>query len=141
MRKQLKAETIADLDQIAVQLTPLVKRHKKVAFIGEIGAGKTTFIKALCLKMGVEGNTASPTYSIINEYSCGDETVHHIDLYRLKSKEEVHSLGLMELFDGNSYCFVEWPGIAEDYFPEQTIWIKISTGEKEERIFDIFYIE
>ncbi len=141
MRKQLIALTIADLDQIVLQLTPFVKKYKKVALIGEIGAGKTTFIKVLCHKMGVEGNTASPTYSIINEYLCGEETVHHIDLYRLNTKEEVHSLGLMELFEGNSYCFVEWPGIAEEYFPEQTLWIKISTGENEERIFDVFHIE
>ena len=67
MREQLKAETIADLEQIVAQLTPLVKRYKKVAFVGEIGAGKTTFIKVLCNSIGVEGNTSSPTYSIIKD--------------------------------------------------------------------------
>jgi len=139
MRQQLIAHKIADLEQIAKELLPIIKERKKVAFIGEIGAGKTTFIKLLCEKLGVEGNTSSPTFSIINEYQATDDIVHHIDLYRLKSAEEAFSIGLMELFEENSYCFVEWPTIVENDFPEATIWIKITTNKKLERIFDIFY--
>jgi tRNA threonylcarbamoyladenosine biosynthesis protein TsaE len=139
MRQKLIAHNIADLEQIAEELLPIIKERKKVAFIGEIGAGKTTFIKLLCKQLGVKGNTSSPTFSIINEYEATDDIIHHIDLYRLKSADEAFSIGLMELFEENSYCFVEWPSIVESDFPEATIWIKITTNKKLERIFDIFY--
>jgi tRNA threonylcarbamoyladenosine biosynthesis protein TsaE len=139
MQQQIIAKTIEELDLIAEQIIPIISSRKKVAFLGEIGAGKTTFIKLLCYKLGVQDNTSSPTFSIINEYNTDDNIIHHIDLFRLKSKEEAFSLGIMELFEGDTYCFVEWPDVIEDYFPEQTLWIKITAKETGERIFDICY--
>lgn len=139
MQKQLIAAHLNDLKQIALELLPLIKERKKIAFEGEIGAGKTTFIKILCQLLGVKTNTSSPTFAIINEYPIPNDTIHHIDLYRLKSEDEAYSIGLMELLEGHSYCFVEWPNIAKDFFPESTIWIKITAQLSEERIFDILY--
>ena len=140
MKQQLIAHQIADLKLLASQLLPIVKERKKVAFVGQIGAGKTTFIKLLCQELGVEGNTSSPTFSIINEYQAADDIVHHIDLYRLKSEEEAFSIGLIELFEEeNSYCFIEWPDIVENYFPESAVWIRITTTENQARVFDIYY--
>ncbi|MCH2023991.1 MAG: tRNA (adenosine(37)-N6)-threonylcarbamoyltransferase complex ATPase subunit type 1 TsaE [Saprospiraceae bacterium] len=139
MQQQIIANSIADLDLIADQIVPIIHSRKKVAFVGEIGAGKTTFIKLLCYKLGIKDITSSPTFSIINEYATSNTIIHHIDLFRLNSKEEVFSLGIMELFDGINYCFVEWPDLIEDYFPEQTIWIKITAKQTGQRIFDIYY--
>lgn len=137
MQLQLTAQHLDDLNSIATQLLPLIQQHKKVAFIGEIGAGKTTFIKILCQKLGVQNNTSSPTFAIINEYQTPTDIIHHIDLYRLKTVEEAFSIGLMELFEEKSYCFVEWPELVEDYFPESTLWIKITAQLSGERLFDI----
>lgn len=139
MRQQFIAHSVNELEDIAKALTPIIKTRRKVAFLGEIGAGKTTFIKLLCLHLGVKDITSSPTFSIINEYQVDQEIIHHIDLYRLKSEEEAFSIGLMELLEDNSYCFIEWPTIVEHYFPESAIWIKISTNIDESRTFDIYY--
>ncbi|WMX16150.1 MULTISPECIES: tRNA (adenosine(37)-N6)-threonylcarbamoyltransferase complex ATPase subunit type 1 TsaE [unclassified Aureispira] len=139
MRQQFVANSIDQLDAIVKALTPIIKTRKKVAFLGQIGAGKTTFIKQLCRNLGVKDLTSSPTFSIINQYEAPQATIYHVDLYRLKSEEEAFSIGLMELLDDNSYCFIEWPSIIENYFPESALWIKISVDESENRIFDIYY--
>ena len=139
MRQQFIASSVNELDAIVAALMPIIQIRKKVAFLGQIGAGKTTFIKLLCKALGVETVTSSPTFSIINQYEVEESLVHHIDLYRLKSEEEAFSIGLMELLDDNSYCFIEWPSLVENYFPESSVWIKISTDEQENRTFDIYY--
>jgi tRNA threonylcarbamoyladenosine biosynthesis protein TsaE len=141
MRQQFIASSIDELGAIVEALIPMIGMRKKVAFLGQIGAGKTTFIKLLCQALGVETVTSSPTFSIINQYETAQDIIHHVDLYRLKSEEEAYSIGLMELFEDNSYCFVEWPSLVENYFPESALWIRISTDEDENRIFDIYYEE
>jgi len=139
MRQQFIASSVDELGAIVKALIPIIKARKKVAFLGQIGAGKTTFIKLLCQALGVKTVTSSPTFSIINQYETKEALVHHVDLYRLKSEDEAFSIGLMELFEDNSYCFIEWPSLVEHYFPESSVWIKISTDEDENRIFDIYY--
>lgn len=139
MRQQFIASTVDELDAIVAALIPIIKTRKKVAFLGQIGAGKTTFIKLLCKALGVETVTSSPTFSIINQYEIPEALVHHVDLYRLKSEEEAFSIGLMELLEDNSYCFIEWPSLVEAYFPESSLWIKISTDDNEIRTFDVYY--
>ena len=139
MKQQIIAKTIEELDFIAEQIIPIIRNRKKVAFLGDIGAGKTTFIKLLCYKLGIKDNTSSPTFSIINEYKTDNNIIHHIDLYRIKSKEEAFALGIIEIFEAGTYCFVEWPDIIENYFPEQTLWIKITAKQTGERVFDICY--
>jgi len=139
MRQQFTASSLKDLNAIVTALIPIIKNRKKVAFLGQIGAGKTTFIKLLCKALGVDSVTSSPTFSIINQYEGKEALVHHVDLYRLKSEEEAFSIGLMELLDDNSYCFIEWPSLVESYFPISSVWVKISTDDQENRIFDIFY--
>ena len=139
MRQQFIASSVNELGAIVEALIPIINLRKKVAFLGQIGAGKTTFIKLLCKTLGVETRTSSPTFSIINQYETEEAIIHHVDLYRLKSEEEAFSIGLMELFEDNSYCFIEWPSLVEAYFPESSVWIKISTDEQENRIFDIYY--
>mgnify|MGYP001588276533 CR=1 FL=1 len=77
---------------------------------GEVGSGKTTLVKEICNQLNVEDQVNSPTYTIINEYSCGGESVIHMDLYRVEKKEEINDLGLFEYLD-NKFIIIEWPEI------------------------------
>lgn len=139
MKQQFTTVTIKELPDVVHAILPIVKERKKVAFLGKIGAGKTTFIKCLCQVLGVQDITSSPTFSIINQYQSPTALIHHIDLYRLTSEDEAFSIGLMELFDDDSYCFIEWPDIIENYFPENTLWLRIIAKETGERTIDIYY--
>lgn len=139
MQQQLIAHQLSDLEQILERLLPLIQERKKVAFVGAIGAGKTTFIKLLCQRLGVEDQTSSPTFSIINEYKAPSQSIYHVDLYRLETEEDAFNIGIMELLEDDSYCFIEWPDLIESYFPESTLWIRIIAEESGKRQFDLYY--
>jgi tRNA threonylcarbamoyladenosine biosynthesis protein TsaE len=109
--------------------------RRKVALYGDMGAGKTTLVKAVCQHLGVQGNTASPTYALVNEYSYMDAAgqpalIHHLDLYRLNTLREALDIGIEELLDDPWYCFIEWPNLIEPMFSTETakVYIEI-TGE------------
>jgi tRNA threonylcarbamoyladenosine biosynthesis protein TsaE len=104
------------------------------AFYGSMGAGKTTIIKAICKALGAIDIVSSPTFTLVNEYkTIKGETIYHIDFYRIKKQEEVFDFGIEEYLSGDSYCFMEWPEMVEDILPPETISIRISVGENEER--------
>lgn len=122
--------TLENINQTAALVLTEAGQNRVFAFHGEMGAGKTTFINALCKALQVKDNISSPTFSIINQYSTiGGATVYHMDLYRLKSNEEAVTAGVEDcLFSGNT-CFVEWPEKAPRIFPDDTLHITIiSTG-------------
>jgi tRNA threonylcarbamoyladenosine biosynthesis protein TsaE len=104
------------------------------AFHGELGAGKTTFIKALCEQLGIKDAMSSPSFSLVNEYHDAENNpVYHFDLYRLKSPEEAFDIGLEEYLYSGNYCFIEWPERARELLPEETIHVTITTtGESRE---------
>ena len=103
-----------------------VSGYKIFAFSGELGAGKTTFITALCKELKVTETVTSPTYSIIQEYKTNDnKTIFHIDLYRLKSNYEAMEAGVEDCFLSNEICMVEWPEKAPGIFPANTIYSEI----------------
>ncbi len=137
MQQYFEAATPSALQQLIPDLLPYIQAHKKVAFVGEMGAGKTTLIKMLCAALGALDVATSPTFAIVNVYATPTVPIHHMDLYRLNSEEEGFSIGLLELFDDNSYCFIEWPQVMEAYLPEETLWISIEVGEKEERLIQL----
>jgi len=102
--------SLNDIDQTADQVLAVLNKPTCILCYGEMGAGKTTFIQALCRKIGVKGNMGSPTFSIINEYATSSgETVYHLDLYRLKNEREAVDAGVEDCFYSGNYCFVEWP--------------------------------
>jgi tRNA threonylcarbamoyladenosine biosynthesis protein TsaE len=102
-----------------------------------MGAGKTTFIKAICETLGAADIVSSPTFTIVNEYrTSAGESLFHIDFYRIKKVEEAFDFGIEEYFSGNSYCFIEWPELAEQILPPETVRVKITVGENEERIIE-----
>jgi tRNA threonylcarbamoyladenosine biosynthesis protein TsaE len=104
------------------------------AFYGSMGAGKTTIIKAICKVLGAIDIVSSPTFTLVNEYKTKrGETIYHIDFYRIKKEEEVFDFGIEEYLSGDSYCFMEWPEMIQDILPRETINIRISVGENEER--------
>ncbi|MEP7110377.1 MAG: tRNA (adenosine(37)-N6)-threonylcarbamoyltransferase complex ATPase subunit type 1 TsaE [Ferruginibacter sp.] len=122
-------EVIFTLEEIATaakKILGIAAGHKVFAFHGEMGAGKTTFIHALCEAMGVKDHISSPTFSIINQYiDIEGEIIYHIDLYRIKDEGEAISGGVEDcLFSGNT-CLVEWPGKALGIFPDDTLHISI----------------
>jgi len=123
-------EVIFKLDAIrhtAEQFLVNAGTNKVFAFHGEMGAGKTTFIHALCEAMGVKGTISSPTFSIINQYTAATgNSIYHIDLYRLKDENEAINAGVEDcLYSGNT-CLVEWPEKAPGIFPEDTLHIQIT---------------
>jgi len=112
--------------------------QKLLAFHGSMGAGKTTIIKAICKLLGAGDIVTSPTFTMVNEYRTNkNETIYHIDFYRIKKVEEVFDFGIEEYFSSGSYCFMEWPGLIGGLLPPETVKIKITIGEKNQRIIDI----
>ena len=114
--------TIKDLDHIeeaARQFIGQMGDDTVFAFYGKMGAGKTTFIKALCKLLGVEDEVNSPTFAIINEYRSETtaELIYHFDFYRIKKLEEVYDLGYEDYFYSGALCFIEWPELVEELLP------------------------
>lgn len=94
------------------------------AFYGKMGAGKTTFIKAVCQELGVEDEVTSPTFAIVNEYQ-GRETIYHFDFYRIKRLEEAYDLGFEEYCYSGRLCLIEWPELIEELLPDDTVRVTI----------------
>ena len=114
--------TISSLDTIQESAKEFVRQmgdDTVFAFYGKMGAGKTTFIKALCKELGVEDEVNSPTFAIINEYRSATtaELIYHFDFYRIKKLEEVYDLGYEDYFYSGALCFIEWPELVEELLP------------------------
>lgn len=100
------------------------------AFCGSMGAGKTTFVKALAAELGVTDDVVnSPTFSIVNEYMGRDGVMYHFDFYRINAPREAVDLGLFEYFDSGAICLMEWAELIEDLLPEDTVRVRITEGE------------
>ena len=111
------------------------------AFYGKMGAGKTTFVKAICEELGVEDVITSPTFAIINEYTASPSTliplpstIYHFDFYRIKRLEEVYDMGYEDYFYSGALCFVEWPELIEDILPDDAVRVSISEQEDGSRL-------
>jgi tRNA threonylcarbamoyladenosine biosynthesis protein TsaE len=103
--------------------------HTVIAFYGAMGAGKTTFIHALCDEKGVSSTVGSPTFSIINQYAYSGGSLYHIDLYRLKDEEEAMRAGVEDCLYSGDICLVEWPERAEGIFPDNTLKVQIRADD------------
>jgi len=119
---------IENIDQIRSAARTFIENvlpgHHIVAFYGKMGAGKTTFIKALCAELGVNDEVTSPTFAIVNEYG---QNVFHFDFYRIKRLEEVYDLGYEDYFyRKDALCLIEWPELIEELLPDDTLRVEIS---------------
>jgi tRNA threonylcarbamoyladenosine biosynthesis protein TsaE len=106
---EIIVKSINDLSEAATQLLAYAGSQKIFLFYGDMGTGKTTFIKAICKHLGVIEPTTSPTFSIVNEYSGTNHKIYHFDFYRLKNETEALDMGYEEYFYADQYCFIEWP--------------------------------
>ena len=135
---EIIVQDISELKSVVQKLLDFAKGRKKMLFTGEIGAGKTTFIKEFCKHFNVNENVTSPTFSLINEYSFEDKNgqeqlIHHLDLYRLKNAEEALDIGIEEYLYDENYCLIEWPELIENILPEQVVRINFEITEDSTR--------
>ncbi len=126
--------TLQEIDAAAKKFISLFNYKKIFAFYGEMGAGKTTFLHAVCRQMGVTEKMSSPTYPIINKYKTVNDTcIYHIDLYRLKDTAEALQAGVEECINSGDYCFIEWPEKIITILPLITIHIFIEIIDDTQR--------
>lgn len=126
--EQITVANIEALPEAAEKFLGLMDDATVYAFDGEMGAGKTTFINALCRALGVEEDpTGSPTFSIVNEYRSDTtaELIYHFDLYRIENLEQAFDIGIEDYLDSGALCFIEWPDRIADILPDDTVRVKI----------------
>ena len=129
---KIKTERISELEDVAFNIVKQAGKRRVIVFNGEMGAGKTTLIKEICVKLGVKENVTSPTFGIINTYLGGKGEVFHFDAYRIENEKEAFDVGIEEyLFSGN-WCLIEWPDKIEAFLPNQKdiLEVDIKVGSK-----------
>lgn len=131
-----------DIPQLAIQILQEYADYRLFALAGEIGAGKTTLVKAICEQVGVREAVTSPTFSLVNVYEYLDAThqkheLYHIDLYRLKSVQEAIDIGIEDYLFSNTYCFVEWYELIETLLPDKVLYLKIIVMPDESRLVKV----
>ena len=128
---EIKITSLDNINKAAREFVAAMGDNTVFAFYGKMGAGKTTFIKAVCECLGVTDVINSPTFAIVNEYrSDSGELIYHFDFYRIKKLEEVYDMGYEDYFYSGALCFIEWPELVEELLPTDAV--KVSIEEKED---------
>ena len=124
---ELKIENLEKISEAAHDFVANIGENTVFAFYGKMGAGKTTFVKAVCEELGVDEVMTSPTFSIVNEYRSAttDELIYHFDFYRIKKIEEVYDMGFEDYFYSGALCFIEWPELVEEVLPDDAVKVSI----------------
>ena len=130
---QFIVDQVEDLTAAAERMIAQYPQERIFLFYGHMGAGKTTFINALCAALEVQDSTSSPTFSIVNEYASSHGPLYHFDFYRLKDESEALDLGYEEYFYSGNYCFVEWPEKIENLLPSHYLKITIEAIDNQSR--------
>lgn len=126
MSMEIRIKSIEKIAVAAKEFVAAMGERKVFAFYGKMGAGKTTFIKAVCEELGVEDVINSPTFAIVNEYVDGKgEPVYHFDFYRIKNQQEVMDLGYEDYVYSGHVCFMEWPELIENLLPDDAVKVTI----------------
>lgn len=124
---EIRIGSLEQIGEAAREFVAAMGDRTVFAFYGSMGAGKTTFIKAVCECLGVENVINSPTFAIVNEYrSDTGELIYHFDFYRIKKLEEVYDMGYEDYFYSGALCFIEWPELVEDLLPMDAVKIEIT---------------
>lgn len=136
---QLTIRSLTDLPAAAREFAAAMGPRTVFAFYGKMGAGKTTFIKALCETLGVADTVNSPTFSIVNEYRSGStgELIYHFDFYRIKKIEEVYDMGYEDYFYSGARCFIEWPELVEELLPADAVRVDIAEQDDGSRLVSL----
>ncbi len=134
----LKLYNVNKISETAKQFLQKTRGHKKFAFYGKMGAGKTTFIIALCKELGAIDVINSPTFTIINEYkTITGDMLYHLDFYRIKSEDELLALGIEDYLYEDVYCFIEWPEKAENILADNIVKVSIEEVDTSKRLLKI----
>lgn len=125
---EIKIESLENIREAAREFINNMGERTVFAFYGKMGAGKTTFIKAVCKELGVEEVITSPTFAIVNEYRSAktEELIYHFDFYRIKKLDEVYDMGYEDYFYSGALCFLEWPELIEDILPGDAVKVTIT---------------
>ena len=135
---EIRIKSIDEIDSAAKKFVDEMGNNRVFAFYGKMGAGKTTFIKAVCENLGVEDVINSPTFAIVNEYVDGnDEPIYHFDFYRIKKEQEVLDIGYEDYVYSGNVCFMEWPELIEGLLPADVV--KVTIREEEDGGRTIMY--
>lgn len=128
---EIKIQSLDHIHEVARKFIAAMGNNTVFALYGKMGAGKTTFIKALCQELGVEDVVTSPTFAVINEYrsDIAGELIYHFDFYRIKKLEEVYDMGYEDYFYSGALCFIEWPELVEELLPGNTVKVTIEELE------------
>ena len=138
MNMEIRIENIENLAAAARKFVDEMGENRVFAFYGKMGAGKTTFIKAICEALGVEDVVTSPTFAIVNEYAdASGNPVYHFDFYRIKNLREAYDIGCEEYFYSGHPCFIEWPELVEELLPEDAVTVRIEVHDDESRTVSI----
>ena len=133
---EIRINSLTEINDAAKQFIAAMGDSKVFAFYGKMGAGKTTFVKAVCEALGVEDVITSPTFAIVNEYQSATtgESIYHFDFYRIKNLEAVYDMGYEDYFYSGCLCFLEWPELIEELLPEDACKVTIEETENGARV-------
>lgn len=138
--KTIEIKDLAAIDEAARRFVELMGDNTVFAFYGDMGAGKTTFINALCRQLGVDDEeTASPTFALINEYRSDTtaELIYHFDFYRVEDLDEALELGIEDYFDSGAVCLIEWPEKIAAALPADTVTVRVTVNDDDSRTLTI----
>ena len=137
---EIKIQDIEHIREAAREFIEHIGERRVFAFYGKMGAGKTTFVKAICEELGVDDVINSPTFAIINEYTPSSlllppsSKIFHFDFYRIKKLEEVYDMGYEDYFYSGALCFIEWPELIEEILPDDAVRVSITEQEDGSRV-------
>ena len=128
---EIKIQSLDHIHEAAREFIAAMGDNTVFALYGKMGAGKTTFVKALCQELGVEDVVTSPTFAVINEYrsDIAGELIYHFDFYRIKKQEAAYDMGYEDYFYSGALCFIEWPELVEELLPGNTVKVTIEELE------------
>lgn len=126
---ELLIKSLKDLPTNVKAFLDFISEEKIILFKGEMGAGKTTFIKEVCVCLGVKDNISSPTYSLVNEYEGEQKIIYHFDFYRINHEEEALDIGVEEYFESGNLCLIEWPSKIENILPSKFVLVDLLINE------------
>ncbi|MBQ9231459.1 MAG: tRNA (adenosine(37)-N6)-threonylcarbamoyltransferase complex ATPase subunit type 1 TsaE [Prevotella sp.] len=122
---EISIKSIDTIREAAREFISHIGEARVFAFYGKMGAGKTTFVKAICEELGSTDVITSPTFAIVNEYTAKQSPIYHFDFYRIKKLEEVYDMGYEEYFYSGALCLIEWPELIEDILPDDAVRVTI----------------